>query len=594
MSSCLRLAAPWLDQTRELTVDQLKNAAWHHILTPSEEKFVTWLRRVGGRFQAKVEETLAKGKIPNLRNYASQYRDTEPELVWRMACVWESGRTEMFRSHSTARFQELEQMFLRGALDRDLIDEVRVLDPSFQFLELRFMRDLGVDVNAHHNPAEDLSNAEVEKQKADFKLFKLRLQSEQHQWRRYVTALKELGDSTMAEVTKHREALHDALTQAVKEHTAASFCAECTATREAMPSFFESSIKNFADQPPARRVDDVLRINVHNLAMQGSNHSRLLKETVDTIRTEANHHPSTSIAIVVLPNTPAWGQGQRTGPAFQKQVSTARSTVLAALSEECNGLVLQECVAMYDPESMYSPDREYRVDFLLVVSEQRDQAGNLLAQFTKSLLWRRRAVPKHLPVFHRANFADWTKAMTAFDRGNLDASAERRQWASGSGLLGGILEALLTDVPTSNVLPCHVRDHTMYDDQLGLAVLQLDAKHQAMQGVALRLGYAGATWKAAMPGASFIARNAAVALEDHIYQFVKENNYRLPNFRSLGAEPKVDDALKPSINLEVFTLCAPRANQELPLRQSVLDDWNKIQACHPPLFSLVLERSGVL
>ena len=72
-----------------------------------------------------------------------------------------------------------------------------------------------------------------------------------------------------------------------------------------MLTFFEHSIKTFAEQPPAKRVEDVLRINVFNLAMQGSGHSRLVKETTDAVRVECNHHSRTSVSVVLLPNTPA-------------------------------------------------------------------------------------------------------------------------------------------------------------------------------------------------------------------------------------------------------------------------------------------------
>ena len=138
---------------------------------------------MGGRFQAKIEETLSKGKMPNLRNYASQYRDSEPELVYRMACLWDVGRPDVLRLHNRARATELENMFYRGALDRDMIDKVRVTDPSFVFTDLRFMRDMEIDANVAH-PLDDLNAAEVQKHLANFKDFKIRLQKEQNEWRR--------------------------------------------------------------------------------------------------------------------------------------------------------------------------------------------------------------------------------------------------------------------------------------------------------------------------------------------------------------------------------------------------------------------------
>jgi len=574
----LRLSSPWLDPTKELPVTNANNPMWHGILQPSEAKYTTWLRRVGGRFQAKIEEQLSKGKMPNLRNYASQYRDSEPELVYRMACLWEHGRLDVMRLHSRLRAAELEAMFFRGALDRDMIDKVRVLDPSFVFVDsLRFMRDVEADPNAQL-PVDELCAAEAQKQVADFKLFRIRLQTEQNEWRRYTVARREWDESAQAELTMYREAVHDSLVAAVREHMATCFQADCTATFETRELYCESAIKTFADSPGVQcRVEDVLRLNVYNLAMQGASHSRVLKDTVGTIKSETAHHPKTSVSVVILPNTPAWGDGgERWVPAYNRLVSNARAAVLSALAEECNEVVVQECVAMFDATGFQkSPDRELRLDFALVVSNKREEGeGGLESPWTQSVLWRRRAVPQIVSAMPRASFRDWSKQMVAYDRGNMDGAQERRQWASGHQLYMAIIESLLQDVGTSNRF-VHVRDHTLYDDELGLAVLTHRAKQK---GLGHCLGYAGATWKAAMAGANIAAYNVNTSLEEHIIRMSKDGTYIVPGVRSLGAEPKPNETTRPSLAEEKFVVCAPRANESLPLRQTFLDEWSSAKA----------------
>ena len=570
------MGQPWLDQAKELPITQAANPVWHSILQPTESKYVTWLRRIGGRFQAKVEETLSKGKMPNLRNHASQYRDSEPELVYRMACLWAMGRPDVLRVHNHRRVAELETMFFRGALDHDMQDKVRVMDPSFTFMDLRFMRDAEVDANAM-GPVEDLRTAEIQKLVANFKVFKIRLLTEQNEWRRYSMARREWEDSTQAEITKYREAVHDALTSAVQEHQASCFRADCTPTFENMEVFFENAIKAFADAPGVQcRVDDVLRLNVYNLVIQGCNHSRILKDTVSAITTETNHHPKMCVNVVILPNTPAWGDGQdRKNPGFNKLVANARAAVIQALEEECNQLVVHECVATFDANLFAkSPDRELRLDFALVVADKRDSTGALGTPWARSALWRRRAVAQVVAPMPRSEFKDWTNPMVAYDRGNMHHAIEGRQWASGHQLYTAIIDGLLQDVSTS--FSCvHVRDHTLYDDELGLAVLNHRSKQR---GVGHCLGYAGATWKTAMDGANIAAFKVNNALEEHIIRMAKAGVYNVPGTRPLGSEPKADEKTRPTLAEDKFVLCMPRANDALPLRQPVLDEWVSVQA----------------
>jgi hypothetical protein len=293
---------------------------------------------------------------------------------------------------SRIRAAELEAMLFRGALDRDMMDNVRVMDPSFTFMDLRFMRDAESDTNVAA-PMDDLHAAETSKQFADFKVFKIRMLTEQNEWRRCTVARREWEDTTQAEITKYREAVHDSLVSAVTQHEATCFLTGCTATYEAMELFFEGAIKSFGDGPGVQcRVENVLRLNVCNLAMQGPSHSRTLKRTVNAIKSETAHHPKTCVSIVILPNTPAWGEGsERKSPSYNKLVANARTAVINALAEECNELVVQECVVMYDAAGFSkSPDRELRLDFAVAVSDKRDEGGVYESPWTQSALWRRR------------------------------------------------------------------------------------------------------------------------------------------------------------------------------------------------------------
>ena len=117
---------------------------------------------------------------------------------------------------------------------------------------------------------------------AEFRLFKLRLHAEQAAWKNYRVALKQWDDTNLSDLTKFREAAHDALTAAVAGFAATNACAACTDKANVM-SHLESSIKACMDQFPGKCVDDVLRVNFFNRPMQGPAYSRWMNETAQCI-----------------------------------------------------------------------------------------------------------------------------------------------------------------------------------------------------------------------------------------------------------------------------------------------------------------------
>jgi hypothetical protein len=95
------LAAVFLDDTKELPVKPPN--IWHQILKPAERKYVTFFRRSRLRFEAKVQDTLSKGKSPNTRAPGADYRDKDQEAVWRMSCLWEEAQPTLVRRCSEQR-----------------------------------------------------------------------------------------------------------------------------------------------------------------------------------------------------------------------------------------------------------------------------------------------------------------------------------------------------------------------------------------------------------------------------------------------------------------------------------------------------------
>jgi hypothetical protein len=62
------LASKLLNPSTEPSVKKEENPTWHNIEVWSQDKADAWLARTDGRFKFKVQETISKGKKPNLTN----------------------------------------------------------------------------------------------------------------------------------------------------------------------------------------------------------------------------------------------------------------------------------------------------------------------------------------------------------------------------------------------------------------------------------------------------------------------------------------------------------------------------------------------
>jgi hypothetical protein len=203
------LSSAFLTTRYTIPVPKSSHPVWHDILTPTEEKYCTWLSRVQGRFERKVADTIARGKSPNLRNYGGMYRDSEPEIVWRLACWWVWLFPHMKANHSAARVSELTAMFYTGALDKDMYDKVKYLDPAASADQVRFVRTEDVKglEEKESTANDDVENAELAEKEAVFNTFKSKLGREQASFQFYGERKREYEATTQGLLTEARHAM---------------------------------------------------------------------------------------------------------------------------------------------------------------------------------------------------------------------------------------------------------------------------------------------------------------------------------------------------------------------------------------------------
>ena len=87
----------------------------------------------------------------------------------------------------------------------------------------------------------------------------------------------------------------------------------------------------------------------------------------------------------------------------------------------------------WSAESISGTDRDVSVPLLLLLhnAKKTNKPLDLESKFGMSEIWRRKGVVRNVEALGRLDFRDWAKILDLVDRGNLDASAEKRQQLSG-------------------------------------------------------------------------------------------------------------------------------------------------------------------
>ena len=88
-----------------------------------------------------MQETISRGRAPSLRNFAAQYRDSDPLAVWKATCLFAAAlprATEVYGG--SPGVLALIADFRKGLLDNTLMDKARAADKSMEFDDLSYIR----------------------------------------------------------------------------------------------------------------------------------------------------------------------------------------------------------------------------------------------------------------------------------------------------------------------------------------------------------------------------------------------------------------------------------------------------------------------
>lgn len=208
-------------------------------------------------------------------------------------------------------------MFMQGHLDSSMTDKVKALDPSFQFEDLRFIREeilSGVLSGDIVLPDVQMSAAQRAKVLADFDLFKLELQADALAFRKYMTELIQHEDGEAELLVANLEAQEDLIAAAVEVHRDAVYRVSSFPDWTYLPNYLSSGLASFSALPPGFVPAKVLRLNIINAAALGAQHSQVTATVAKHLAADHAGHPLVTMSIVVLPNVPAWGKKGKQRP----------------------------------------------------------------------------------------------------------------------------------------------------------------------------------------------------------------------------------------------------------------------------------------
>ena len=168
-----------------------------------------WLLRVDGRHNHKVQESArVKSKKVNVRsNFGAAYRDDDPQLVWRMACLWVFLKPTHLEIWNDEEIRQYTDAVYQGALDNELKDKCTVLDAAFTPDDVRYVKVARTSLVCGDDLENTIETAKKESVLAELNLFRAKLRGEESSFTNYRAAVKAATDRAASEAPTLKLAL---------------------------------------------------------------------------------------------------------------------------------------------------------------------------------------------------------------------------------------------------------------------------------------------------------------------------------------------------------------------------------------------------
>ncbi|CAJ1396675.1 unnamed protein product [Effrenium voratum] len=578
-----------------------ENPVWHAIHGHSWEKVEWWARRVYGKWEHKISQVIQAGQVPAVKSSTgcAPFRDSGKELeIYCMAQLMQHYNHAFVKMLPQDRYKELMTMWNSGLVDSKVMPAIMAKRKEFEPRDLAFLA-----LQDDRAPRNFLNPAgTAEKQEALKRLVK-QLQHEQRAWRVYLQKAKASDDMQRGDwnvqVARQQERLEEAW-QSLSSAWCVTTAAKDLST--AMPHV-AAHRHMLADAADAVQVHQVVQVFEWNIPKAGGEASKKAEEAAKAIALSCSTDPQMAIHIVIPPCQPCYGKMDSSGD--ERVESTARHVELwlDQLSKPEHKLLIRKVRVTWSAETFYSPERELAWEAWITLSSTTrvpNKASSFNHVLGNSPLLKRGAFPVFINAMARKDFRNW-KVPLGFDGAggsNNALSIEQLQWFSGSELHSQFLRHLFMGSSLGKQSRVQVIDMFLLDDQPGTSVVDLNCLSD--RGLP-QVGYCGIVWiqeKALVrqglgvqkcfweafhlqvPRAfrNVILENVTTSLSNMYKEKLRQKTLLL---ETGVVVPEVGQGAgaqhtKPEYDPKDFELCWPRANQELPLRQTTVDQAEKL------------------
>jgi hypothetical protein len=502
-------------------------------------------------------------------------------MVWKISCVKVWAWPEAAKNNSEARMKELESSWRRGALDDTIKPYCLAMKKDFKASDISWVSapcqgvgELG-ELDPMGAAQVALTTAQRDSLQSQYQEWQQRLGIEASKHKLWCTEVQAFDSKSESDVQRFRNQRAHTKEAAVKELTESFYNAQGFQKREQAATYLATKITKIADIPPSRSPSQLLRLVWADMSQLGLSHSRHLADIIEVIKQTLEQHPEVSTSILGMPNTPVYGRGLKADSVREDNIRTAVDTCKSTL-KTYTGMESRGVQAVIDPKTMYSSERPVTLEFLQLMSGQRD-GNELKSIFRKGYTWRRGGIPELIKILHRSHFQDWSSKLSAASRGNLGEEKERKSWSSGRLLYKTFLQYIFADMgltPGARVVIQHI---TPWDHELGMACVELNAERNTDMPT---FTYVATGWHDTH---GLICQNIGTRLADELGHQIEQGKYSIPGYNSNVAEP-IQDGKRPELDDSQFRICRPRlSSKELAIMETELTRVRRMFSADPIL-----------
>jgi len=544
---------------------------WAAIYTPSPEKDTFTLLAHLGWYAKRVKDALRLKKKVKGQNFR---RGGDNRELYRMSCLWVHFRSDFQQRLSTSEFEEVEKMFFRGTLERELKDKVLSENPTLSVSDFRFLENfsgnvqmslvLCTDINAVDDNGVPLAQieAEEEQERSALRVLELKLQKDTTKFDQYLHQTKDFEDKTRADRRKRAEDLKEKMSVASDQYCnmkAPVLLLEdettfATKVSGAAGAFLEENMLPVSNAFYFYWVDPT---------KLGSSYKGVINKAIRLIADATAHNPSNTGTVLMAPNVASRGSKYD-----ELAIEAAHDDVEVLLKNENLGLYVRRACLVFSAETPCRT-RPATLPCWILMSNAVDDKGALVSSFANSKLFQ----TKGSVDIKRKQEVDFVNPTSLIFRGGDDFSKSQRlkQEVSGKDLYSKVRESLWTGMKLS---PKHAGiciDVFGYDDSFAESIIAASLKSRPKEPTELLVTTIWA--KSDVEGGDLRKRQVSwvmAAQRRYVERMVMEKYLKLDGVDvDAIAVPKE----KPTYNTDDFLLCMPTAEGSLALRQSMLDEY---------------------